>query len=60
MALNEVNSWKLEYEVLNVNKSAQLIARTVTLEDRQSSYVAIGDPPCLRDHFASEKISTSV
>lgn len=56
-ALALLVDWKIEWEPPNSNKSASLLAQSVTKKDRLQSYVAIDYPLWLKDLFLSEALS---
>lgn len=58
LALNFLDDWKLEMEILARNRGVSLIAQSVTRQDRRQFYVAIGHPAWLANLFVDE-ISSS-
>ena len=57
-ALQPISNWKLCSEDRKANKGANLIAKSVTNEDRRQSYVASGYPFWLKDLFTEEMCVT--
>lgn len=57
--LSSFNDWRVHIEEMTMNRGTQLIAQSVTRDDRRQSYVFIGSPLWLKEFFVGESVLSS-